>query len=128
MEHHNRSDCQSYRWFTARHASATLGHVSFGQTVRRRREALGITLEELAERSKLSPNYVGSVENGRRDPSLSTVLALAKGLRVPAGELVGGVKELSSEALEAGRLFDGASPELQDVALRLLRAVSRRRR
>jgi transcriptional regulator with XRE-family HTH domain len=102
--------------------------VSFGQTVRRRREALSMTLEQLAERSGLSPNYVGSVENGRRDPSLSTVLALAKGLKSTPGELLGSVKELSPEAFEAARLFDGVSSELQDVVLRLLRAVSRRRR
>jgi transcriptional regulator with XRE-family HTH domain len=87
-----------------------------------------MTLEQLAERSGLSPNYVGSVENGRRDPSLSTVLALVKGLKSTPGELLGGVKELTPEAFEAGRLFDGASAELQDVVLRLLRAVSRRRR
>jgi transcriptional regulator with XRE-family HTH domain len=57
--------------------------MDFGKEVRRRREALGLTLEELAERAGLTPNYVGTVETGKRDPSLSTVLALAKGLRVP---------------------------------------------
>jgi transcriptional regulator with XRE-family HTH domain len=128
MEHHHRSVCQFYRLFTGPQASATLRGVSFGQTVRRRREALSMTLEDLAERSGLSPNYVGSVENGRRDPSLSTVLALAKGLKSTPGDLVGGAKDLSPEAFEAGRLFDGVSSEIQDVVLRLLRAVSRRRR
>lgn len=128
MEHHHRSVCQSYRLFTGSQASATVRGVSFGQTVRRRREALSMTLEELAERSGLSPNYVGSVENGRRDPSLSTVLALAKGVKSTPGDLLGGVKDLSPEAFEAGRLFDGVSSEIQDVVLRLLRAVSRRRR
>jgi len=128
MGHHHRSVWQSYRLFTEAQASTTLLVVSFGQTVRRRREALSMTLEQLAERAGLSPNYVGSVENGRRDPSLSTVLALAKGLKSPPGELLGGAKDLSPEAFEAGRLFDGVSSELQDVVLRLLRAVSRRRR
>ena len=126
--HHNRVASQSYRAFTFRHASATLPPVSFGATIRRKREALGFTLEDFAERAHLSPNYIGTVENGRRDPSLSTVLALAKGLKSPPGELLGGAKDLSPEAFEAGRLFDGVSSELQDVVLRLLRAVSRRRR
>lgn len=102
--------------------------MSFGTTIRRKREALGLPLEEVAERSKLSPNYIGTVENGQRDPSLSTVLALAKALRVPAGELVGGVEDLGPEALEAARLIQGCTPEVQDAALRLLRAVTRRRR
>ena len=102
--------------------------MSFGRAIRRRREALGLTLEELAERAALSPNYIGTVENGRRDPSLSTILALAKGLRVPPGELLGPVKELSSEAYDIGRQYDAAPEDVQDLVARLLRIVARRRR
>lgn len=100
----------------------------FGREVRRRRKALGLTLEQLAERSGLTPNYIGTVENGRRDPSLSTIGALARGLGVPAGELIGGISDLSAEAIEAARLFDGAVPEVQAALLSLLRSVARRRR
>lgn len=102
--------------------------MSFGDEVRRRREALGWTLEQLAERSKLSPNYIGTVENGRRDPSLSTVLALAKGLRVPAGELLGPVKDLSPTAYDLGRTYDASPEDVQDLVVRLLRVTNRRRR
>ncbi|MBX3258829.1 MAG: helix-turn-helix transcriptional regulator [Labilithrix sp.] len=102
--------------------------MSFGDEVRRRREALGWTLEQLAERSKLSPNYIGTVENGRRDPSLSTVLALAKGLRVAAGELLGPVKDLSPAAYEVGRAYDASPEDVQDLVVRLLHVTSRRRR
>ena len=102
--------------------------MSFGSTVKRRREALGLTLEQLAERAGLSPNYIGTVENGRRDPSLSTVLALAKGLRVPPGELLGPVKELSADAYDVGRQYDAAPEDVQDLVVRLLRVVARRRR
>lgn len=102
--------------------------MSFGSSVKRRREALELTLEQLAERAGLSPNYIGTVENGRRDPSLSTILALAKGLRVPAGELLGPVKELSAEAYDIGRQYDAAPEEAQDLVVRLLRVVARRRR
>lgn len=101
--------------------------MNFGREVRRRRKAAKLTLESLAERSGLTPNYVGSVETGRSDPSLSTVVKLSKGLRVPPGEIVGGVHALSSKALEASRLFDDAPPEVQDAVLQLLRAVRRRR-
>lgn len=102
--------------------------MSFGRAVRRRREALELTLEELAERSGLSPNYIGTVENGRRDPSLSTVLALAKGLRVAPGELFGPIKELSSEAYEIGRQYDASPDDVQDLVVRVLRVAGRRRR
>jgi transcriptional regulator with XRE-family HTH domain len=102
--------------------------MDFGREVRRRREALGLTLEQLAESSELTPNYIGTIENGKRDPSLSTVLALARGLRVPPAELFGGLEDLTPAATEAGRLFDAAPPEVQEAVLQILRAVTRKRR
>ena len=102
--------------------------MDFGREVRRRREALGLTLEQLAESSELTPNYIGTIENGKRDPSLSTVLALARGLRVPPADLFGGVEDLTPAATEAGRLFDAAPPEVQEAVLQILRVVTRKRR
>lgn len=61
---------------------------SFGVFVRKRREKLGLTLEQLAERAGLSPNYIGILENGKRTPSLSSIIALAKGLSVSPSELI----------------------------------------
>ena len=119
---------QSYRWFNGRDASATLAGVSSGRTVRRNRKALGLTLEQLAERATLTPNFIGTVENEQRDPSLSTVLAPAKGLRTPLSELLGPVKEISAEAVELGRLFDTQPADVRDAFLRVLRALARRRR
>lgn len=102
--------------------------VNFGREVRRRRKALGFTLEELAERAGLTPNYVGTVEANKRDPSLSTVCSLAKALNVPPAELLGGVEGLDPGATEAGHLFQAAPPDVQEAVLVLLRAVNRRRR
>ena len=102
--------------------------MDFGREIRRRRETLGMTLEQLAESSKLTPNYIGTIENGKRDPSLSTVLALAKGLRVPPAELFGGIQDLSPPATEAGLLFDGSPTDVQDAVLQILRSVSKRKR
>jgi transcriptional regulator with XRE-family HTH domain len=89
---------------------------------------MGLTLEQLAERAGLTPNFVGSVENGQRDPSLSTVLALAKGLKTPIDELFGSAKDVSAEAMELARLFDGMPPDVQESFLRLFRSLTRRRR
>ncbi len=119
---------QHYRLFSRKPSTATLCYVAFGEEVRRRRRAARLTLEQLAEKANLSANYVGSIENGVRDPSLSTVMALAKGLKVPAAELLGGLQELGPMGLEAGRLLEAATPEVQEAILGLLRAVSRRRR
>ena len=101
--------------------------MDFGTEVRRRREALGLTLEALAEAAQLTPNYIGTIENGKRDPSLSTVLSLARGLRIIPAEFFGGLEELSPAASEAGRLFDGSPPEVQEAVLEILRAFNKKR-
>jgi transcriptional regulator with XRE-family HTH domain len=102
--------------------------MSLGREVRRRRKALDLTLEQLAERARLTPHFLSTVETDKRDPSVSTVLALARGLDCAPGELLGGVKDLSQAGYEAGKLFDGASEDVQEGVLRILRAVGRRRR
>jgi len=87
-----------------------------------------MTLEELAERAGLTPNYIGTIENGKRDPSLSTIAALAKGLGVAPGELFGSLPEISVAAEEAGGLFDKAAPEIQMALLAILRATGKKPR
>ena len=102
--------------------------VELGKIVRRRREAMNLTLEGLAERSGLSSNYIGMIENGKRDPSLMTVSALAKGLDVEPGELFGPVPKLSTPADEAAHLFDTAPDNLRTAVLAVLHAVPKKRR
>ncbi|WP_437909543.1 helix-turn-helix transcriptional regulator [Sorangium sp. So ce327] len=64
----------------------------FGKDVWRRREAVELTLEQLAERAELTPSHVRTVEMRERAPScLSTVLA--KGRRVPPAKVFGGVQD-----------------------------------
>jgi transcriptional regulator with XRE-family HTH domain len=101
---------------------------SFGQEVRRRRLALKLTLEDLAQASGLTPNYIGSIELGKRDPSLSSMEALAKALRVPVGQLIGGSRELTPAGMEAATLYDDATPEVQAAISSILRAMARSKR
>ncbi len=61
---------------------------AFGMHVRRMRETRGITLEELAARSGLSPRGVVYIEHGRRNPSLTTILNLARGLGTTPSRLL----------------------------------------
>lgn len=86
-----------------------------------------MSLEALAERAGLSPNYVGSIEANRRDPSLSTIEKLARGLKVSPGELVGGYEGLSGPSLEGARLLEHLQPAVREGVLQLLRTLPRRR-
>lgn len=96
---------------------------ALGNEIRRRREALFLTRVELGQRSGLSPNYIGSIEKGRRDPGLSAICQLASGLGVPLSDLLGGPANLAPSALEAGKLLEHVSEEIQEGVLRLLRSV-----
>lgn len=56
--------------------------VLVGRNVRRARIEKGLTQEELAERAGTSQFYVSSLEAGRRNPTVVTVLELAQALGV----------------------------------------------
>ena len=114
--------------FTGLHASFNLQPVPFSSNIRRRRKSMGLTLEEVAERAQLSPNYLGSVELGRRDPSLSTVVAIARALKASAAELLGSAQDLGPTGVEAGKIIDALPAEVQESLLVFLRALARRRR
>lgn len=60
----------------------------FGRSLRARREADGFSQEQLAHDSGLSRNYVGEMERGRRDPTISTLLALAEALGCSPADLL----------------------------------------
>lgn len=62
--------------------------MAFGVRVRSLREAAGHTQEELAELSGCDPSYVSQIELGKRNPSLTKILSLARGLELRPGELV----------------------------------------
>lgn len=54
--------------------------VGFGMLLREKRQALGISQEELAFRSGLHRTYVGSVERRERNLSLENIFVFAKAL------------------------------------------------
>ena len=60
----------------------------FGASVGQRRRALGITQEGLAELTGLHRTYIDSVERGERNPTLTTLVAIAAGLSWSLAELV----------------------------------------
>ena len=63
-----------------------------GANVRKFREALGLSQEELAERCGLHRTYVGSVERGERNVSLENIVLLARAVNEAPGTLLDGLK------------------------------------
>lgn len=64
-----------------------LGQV-FGANVRRMRKARGLSQEALADEVKLAVTYVGQIERGLRNPTLSVVERFAAALEVAPLDLL----------------------------------------
>jgi XRE family transcriptional regulator, fatty acid utilization regulator len=60
----------------------------FGQRLRHIRRSRGLTLAELGERVGRAPSVLSLLENGRREPKLSLIEALAAALSVSAADLM----------------------------------------
>ena len=61
---------------------------ALGRLVRERRTALGISQEELGLRANLDRTYISGVERGVRNPSLTALTSLAKGLDLTVSTLL----------------------------------------
>jgi transcriptional regulator with XRE-family HTH domain len=60
-----------------------------GKNLREARKRLGLTQEEVAERSGVQAGEVSRIEGGKRDPKVSTLEKLAAAVEVPPGDLLG---------------------------------------
>jgi len=60
---------------------------AFGQLIRQRRQALGISQEELGYRAGLDRTYVSGLERGVRNPSLTALVNLARGFGISVSDL-----------------------------------------
>ncbi|HWC59649.1 MAG TPA: helix-turn-helix transcriptional regulator [Verrucomicrobiae bacterium] len=56
--------------------------------VRKRREEKELTQEALAERANLDPTYISGIERGMRNPSVLSVLRIARALGVTTSKLM----------------------------------------
>lgn len=111
-----------------------------GEEVRRRREELGLTGAQLAERANMAPSAVSQIETGKRSPSSNSVVKLANALGVEVGDLFPKAQvPLSFEAfideedrrrLDSGEVSEPRHPNVHELLKRIqeMRLVERRRR
>lgn len=70
---------------------------SFGRAVRRRREAGGLSQEELAALAGIHRTYISSIELGKVRLGLEVAQKLALGLNSTLAELIGEAEEALAE-------------------------------
>ena len=72
----------------------------FGTLLRQKRAALGISLRELARRTKVHPSHISRLELGKNaNPGIVTLMHISDALDISVGELA----ELAATSLRAGR-------------------------
>jgi len=62
--------------------------VLFGKAVRRAREARGLSQEEFADQVGVHRTYIGGIERGERNPTLTMINKIAAGLDVSPRDIV----------------------------------------
>jgi len=62
-------------------------HLKLGQRIKQLRAALQLTQEELAFKVGVDRSYMGFVERGEKNPTLMTMVKIAKALKIPVKEL-----------------------------------------
>ena len=65
----------------------------FGFAVKARREALGLTQEDLAEKARIHRTYLSDVERGTRNLALLNIERLASALKLSLAELFATVEQ-----------------------------------
>lgn len=75
--------------------------MTFAEKLRLLRDAVGLTQEQMAERSGINLWTIRGYEQGRREPNWKGVLTLAKALEV-AAEVFAECEESASEEESAG--------------------------
>ena len=62
---------------------------ALGEAIRARRLELDLSQEELAYQADLDRTYLSGLEGGARNPTLETLLRVAKALGLKASEMMG---------------------------------------
>lgn len=69
-------------------------HVAFGKALRRLRNERGWSQERLGHQAALHRNYIGGVERGELNPSLTNIFKLARALDIEASKLLAVTEDL----------------------------------
>ena len=74
--------------------------LALGRRLRHYRQAKGLTLDDIGVAVGRAPSHLSLIENGRREPKLSLLRALATTLDVPLSELLAAEPPNRRAALE----------------------------
>ena len=71
--------------------------LAFGRVLQQLRREKKLSQEDLAFTSELDRTFISRMENGRRRPTINTIIRLSRALEVPAAQMIAEVEALLVE-------------------------------
>jgi transcriptional regulator with XRE-family HTH domain len=90
--------------------------INWGHTIKKYRQKLNITQEELAKRVSVTPTYVSAIEHNRKEPSASLINEISRAFGLPR-------EILYWDAITLPRHFDMENMKKMRLAKSLVRSV-----
>lgn len=94
----------------------------FGERLRNRRDTLGFTQENVAEKLNITPRFYQMIERGEKGVSLNRLILLSKVLEVSIDYLLLG--DVSAPKNPLVEILAGLSPQQREDALKILQLYS----
>lgn len=98
-----------------------------GSRLKKQREYLGLTQENLSENVGITTVYLSKIENGKVHPTLETLSLLCGALHCDLGRIFLNT-ELESESYQneaVVRVFQKCAPHMKPTALKILEELSK---
>ena len=89
-----------------------------GRTIRRRREELGLSLRDVADKTGVSASTLSRIENGTGKPDADNIARLTSWLDVPMERIIGGRKGEDRETKAVIYYPHESTPEIVEAHLR----------
>ena len=98
-----------------------------GARIKEIRSKRGITQDQLSERMEINPKYLSSIERGKENPTLNTLIKLSRSLEVGLDEVFGIVEIEDPDKRKSLiiSLLDEANDEQLKLAFKILSVIIR---
>lgn len=96
-----------------------------GKRIQEIRKKKGFTQEQVAEKMDISSKYLSSIERGKENMTLNTILSLSDALDVPLNDFTNmlEIEETGNRRKLVDELLDGASDEQLKLVYKLLKVI-----
>jgi len=97
--------------------------MSLGQRIRKRRQAMKLTQQQLAKALGLTSQHVSAIEQDKRAPSLTSLAKLAEELGVSVDYLVAGKEGVIKDTIPAIKADKKLKLEVKKALITLVQAL-----